>query len=164
MLTDVIMLMYNIADTYWLSRYSQYALAVPRQNWPIFLLFISIIIGITDANLAILSQYVGAKMYDKVSEVSSKLFTLCVAISIVLFLVYESLKLHIFHHLIRTPSEIFEYVIEYAEIIAFDLIAFGIAMSLATIMQSFGDMRTPAMVMGVGAVVNAVLDSIFIVG
>lgn len=164
MFTDIIMLMYNIADTYWLSRYSQYALAVPRQNWPIFLVFISILIGITNANLAILSQYVGAKIFNKVSEISSKLFTLCIVISTALFLLYESLKFHIFSYVIGTPSEILRDILDYAEIIAFDIIAFGIGMSLSTMMQSFGDTRTPAIIMGIGALINAVLDPIFIVG
>jgi len=164
MFTDIIMLMYNIADTYWLSRYSQYALAVPRQNWPIFLVFISILIGVTNANLAILSQYVGAKMFNKVSEISSKLFTLCIVISTVLFLLYESLKFHIFSYIIRTPAEILRDVLDYAEVIAFDITAFGIGMSLSTMMQSFGDTRTPAITMGIGALINAVLDPIFIVG
>jgi Na+-driven multidrug efflux pump len=68
------MFIYNLTDVYWLSQFSSYALAVPRQTWPMFLVFNSIIIGITNANLAILFQYIGAQMYDKVSETVSKFF------------------------------------------------------------------------------------------
>ncbi|MEM2058160.1 MAG: MATE family efflux transporter, partial [Thermoproteota archaeon] len=164
MLTDVIMLVYNVTDAYWLSRYSQYALAVPRMNWPIFLAFVSIVMGITNANLAMLSQYVGAKRYDKVSDVSSKLFTLCTATSTALFLIYEAFRHHIFAYLIMVPSEILEEALGYAEVIAFDFLAFGVAMSLATIMQSFGDTRTPAALMGAGALMNLALDPMFIIG
>lgn len=164
MFTDIIMLAYNLTDAYWLSRYSVYALAVPRQTWPIFLVFVSILIGITNANLAILSQYVGAKLYNKVSETTSKLFTLCLSISLVLFIVYEIMRYHIFAYLIKVPTEILFDVLEYAKIIALDVIGFGIGASLSTIMQSFGDTRTPATVMGVGALLNAVLDPLFIVG
>ncbi|MCC6016050.1 MAG: hypothetical protein LM582_03295 [Desulfurococcaceae archaeon] len=89
MITDVIMLIYNLTDAYWLSQFSSYALAVPRQTWPMFLVFNSIIIGITNANLAILSQYIGAQMYDKVSETVSKFFTVCLTISTILFILYE---------------------------------------------------------------------------
>ena len=46
------MLIYNLTDAYWLSQFSSYALAVPRQTWPMFLVFNSIIIGIANANLA----------------------------------------------------------------------------------------------------------------
>lgn len=164
MLTDVVMLMYNIADAYWLSRYSPYALAVPRQTWPLFLVFNSLLIGISNANLAILSQYVGAKAYDKVSETTSKLFTVAMGIALTLFLLYEATKVSIFSFLIKTPPEILDDVIGYAEIIAFDVVAFGLGITLGTVMQSFGDTRTPAIVMGAGAVVNAVLDPIFILG
>lgn len=45
------MLIYNLTDAYWLSQFSSYALAVPRQTWPMFLVFNSIIIGIANANL-----------------------------------------------------------------------------------------------------------------
>lgn len=164
MLTDVIMLAYNITDAYWLSRYSEYALAVPRQNWPVFLVFVSILMGISNANLAMLSQYVGAKMYDKVNEISSKLFTTCTGISTALFVIYESIKYHVFAYMIRAPGEILQDILGYAEIIAFDLLGFGFGISLSTIMQSFGDTRTPALVMGTGALLNAILDPLFIVG
>ncbi|MEM0026812.1 MAG: MATE family efflux transporter [Ignisphaera sp.] len=164
MLTDIIMLAYNLTDAYWLSRYSTYALAAPRQAWPIFLVFVSILIGITNANLAILSQYVGAKLYNKVSETTSKLFTLCLFISFLLFIVYEIMRYNIFVYLMKVPTEMLQDVLGYTKVIALDIIGFGVSAALSTIVQSFGDVRTPAIVMGIGALLNAVLDPLFIVG
>ena len=164
MVTDVIMLVYTVTDAFWLGRYDKYALAVPAQCWPLFLVFVSLVMGITAANLAILSQYVGAKMFDRVSEVSSKLLTFCILVSTLLFVLYETLRFHIFYYLVRVPEEILDDVLSYAEVIAFDVLWFGLALTLSTIMQSLGDTRTPAMAMGLGALSNAVLDPIFILG
>ncbi|MCD6469420.1 MATE family efflux transporter, partial [Candidatus Bathyarchaeota archaeon] len=30
---------YNVADSYWLSLYSEIAVAIPRQIWPVMMLF-----------------------------------------------------------------------------------------------------------------------------
>ena len=164
MMTDVIMLIYNLTDAYWLSQFSSYALAVPRQTWPMFLVFNSIIIGIANANLAILSQYIGARMYDKVSETVSKFFTVCLTISTILFILYESLKYYMFAILMNVPREILADVLGYAEIIALDCISFGFSISISTLMQAFGDTHTPARVIGIGAILNAILDPVFILG
>jgi putative MATE family efflux protein len=164
MLTDIVFLIYNLTDAFWLSKFGPYALAVPRQNWPVFLTFFSILFGVSAAGLAMLSQYVGAKMYDKVNESFSKLLTLCLLISFVLFLIYRFSKDFIFMYMVRAPSEILEDVLGYAEIISFDLIATGLGIAVNTLMQSLGDTKTPATIGAIGALINAVLDPLFILG
>ncbi|MEM1675493.1 MAG: MATE family efflux transporter, partial [Desulfurococcaceae archaeon] len=68
MLFNIVMLLYNIADAYWLSRYSQYAVSIPRQSWPVLMLFNAFIMSFSSANMAIISQYIGARMYDRVNS------------------------------------------------------------------------------------------------
>jgi len=164
MLTDIIFLVYNLTDAFWLSKFSSYALAVPRQNWPVFLTFFSILFGVSSGGLAMLSQYVGAKMYDKASESFSKFLTLCLSTSLALFLVYSLTKDFVFTCLVRVPPEILEDTLGYAEIMSFDLIAFGFAIAVNTLMHSLGDTKTPAIAMAMGMALNAVLDPLFILG
>ncbi|MEM1542181.1 MAG: hypothetical protein QW101_06375 [Ignisphaera sp.] len=55
----------------------------------------SLLIELSDTNLAILSQHVRAKAYDKVGETISKLFTVSVGTASTLFIIYETTKSHI---------------------------------------------------------------------
>jgi len=161
---QLIHLSYNLVDAYWLSRYSQYALAVPRQVFPTLMLFNAAIMAIGAANMAILSQYVGAKMYEKLSETASKLFTVSMLFSGLLAATYFFLAPHIFTYVVRSPPEILGSVIAYARVISADLVGMAFSSAMSTIMQSVGDTRTPATVQAIGAVANIILDPILIVG
>ena len=57
-MNQLVVVAYNVADTYWLSNYSEQAVAVPRQMWPILMLFQALANAITAANLSIIPQYV----------------------------------------------------------------------------------------------------------
>ncbi|MEM1645344.1 MAG: MATE family efflux transporter [Ignisphaera sp.] len=164
MIADLIGLIYMVTDAYWLSRFSQYVLSVPGQWFPMFFILISFLMGISAANLALVSQYVGAKLYDKASEVSSKMFTLCLSTSVTLALVFHIVKRYAYFYIIRPPPEIFDEVLDYVSIMALDLVIFGIGMAIGTILQAIGDTKTPATTMSIGALVNAILDPIFIIG
>ncbi|MEM2929096.1 MAG: MATE family efflux transporter, partial [Nitrososphaerota archaeon] len=39
LVNQLVIVAYNVADSYWLSNYSEIAVAVPRQIWPILILF-----------------------------------------------------------------------------------------------------------------------------
>ncbi|MEM4502091.1 MAG: hypothetical protein QXV42_01415 [Ignisphaera sp.] len=68
-----------------------------------------LLIELSNANLAILSQYVRAKVYDKVvSETASKLFTVSMGITFTLFIIYEAAKSYIFSFLVKTLLDILE--------------------------------------------------------
>ncbi|MEM4916092.1 MAG: MATE family efflux transporter [Desulfurococcaceae archaeon] len=164
MIADLIGLVYMVTDAYWLSRFSQYVLSVPGQWFPMFFILASFPMGVSAANLALVSQYVGAKLYNKASEVSSKMFTLCLLTSVILALVFHIVKRYAYFYIIRPPPEIFDEVLDYVSIMVLDLVIFGIGMAIGTILQAIGDTKTPAITMSIGALINAILDPIFIVG
>ena len=47
LVNQLVVVAYNVADTYWLSVYSEQAVAVPRQMWPILMLFQALANAIT---------------------------------------------------------------------------------------------------------------------
>lgn len=164
MLVQLVNVSYNVADAFWLSRYSNVAMAVPRQVWPPFMFFSAFNMAISTANMALLSQYVGARRYEEASNVASKFLTVTLMTSFAFGLTYFSLRYPLFRHVIRVPPEIFDDVMSYSGIISVDLMFSGLSITYSTILQSVGDTRTPAIVGGFSALLNIVLDPFLILG
>ena len=155
---------YGLVDAFWLSRYNQFAVAVPRQVWPSYFLFTAFIMAFTSANLAIISQYAGAKMYQYIGETASKMIFISIVSSILSGLLFYFTAPYIFTYLVATPTEIYNDVVSYAYIMCFDILFLSINMSLATLIQSLGDTKTVAMSQIIGSIANVFLDPIFIMG
>ncbi len=164
MLVQLINVSYNVADAFWLSRYSDVAMAVPRQAWPPFMFFNAFNMAISTANMALLSQYIGARRYDEASNVASKFFTVSLITSFIFGLTYFSLRYPLFYYVIRSPPEIFDDVMSYSGIISIDLMLSGLSVTYSTILQSVGDTRTPAVVGGFSALLNIIWDPFLILG
>ena len=164
MIVQVVQVSYNIADAFWLSKYSDVAMAVPRQAWPPIMFFSAFSIALSSANLALISQYVGAKEFRTASKVASKYFTVSLTLGLLFGITYLVLRPVIFTYAIRTPAEIRDEVIAYAGIIAFDVMVSYIVLAYSTILQSVGDTRRPAIVNGLTSLINIVLDPFLILG
>ncbi|MEM4519798.1 MAG: MATE family efflux transporter [Sulfolobales archaeon] len=164
MIVQLVQISYNIADAFWLSKYSDVAMAVPRQVWPLLMFFNALLMALSTANMALLSQYVGARKYDEASGVASRFLTVATVISLTSGITYFLIRYYIFRYIVIPPQEIFEDVMDYSAIITFDLMLFGLAITYSTILQSVGDTKTPAVVGGVSAITNIVLDPLLILG
>ncbi|MEM1602830.1 MAG: MATE family efflux transporter [Candidatus Bathyarchaeia archaeon] len=164
LLNQLIIVAYNTADAYWLSQYSDVTVAVPRQTWPIIMLFQALAMALTAACLSIVSQYVGGKAYREASRSASRFFTIlffaggmfCVALMV--------LRGVIFTFIISTPPEIFDDVLRYSGVIAFDIFLNYISMTFTTLLQSLGDTRRPALVNAVAVSLNMLLDPFLVLG
>ncbi|MEM2021609.1 MAG: MATE family efflux transporter [Zestosphaera sp.] len=163
-LVQLVNVSYNIADAFWLSKYSDVAMAVPRQAWPLFMFFNAFNMALSTANMALLSQYIGAREYKEAGDIASKFFTVATLTSLVFGITYFSLRHSLFTYVIRTPPEIFDEVMNYSGIISMDLMLSGLSITYSTILQSVGDTRTPAVVGGISALINIVWDPFLILG
>ncbi|MBX5320999.1 hypothetical protein HN007_03280 [Candidatus Bathyarchaeota archaeon A05DMB-3] len=76
LVNQLVVVAYNVADSYWLSSYDEIAVAVPRQMWPILMLFQALANALITASLSIVSQYIGSKAYKEASLSASRFFTL----------------------------------------------------------------------------------------
>ncbi len=164
LVNQLVVVAYNVADTYWLSVYSEQAVAVPRQMWPILMLFQALANAINTASLSIISQYVGSKAYREASTSASRFFTLSLisggALSILLLVLRDS----IFTVIVSTPSEIFDDVMKYSGVIAFDVFLNYISLTYTTILQSVGDTKRPAIVNAISVAINIALDPFLVLG
>jgi putative MATE family efflux protein len=164
LINQLVVVAYNVADAYWLSNYSEITVAVPRQMWPVIILFQALANALTTASLSIVSQYVGGKAYKKASLEASRFFTVSFLAGATLSLFLLAIRNMIFTWLMYTPPEIFEDVMEYSGVIAFDIFFNYIALTYTTLLQSVGDTRRPAIVNVISVGVNVALDPFFVLG
>ncbi|MBS7648060.1 MAG: MATE family efflux transporter [Candidatus Bathyarchaeia archaeon] len=164
LLNQLIVVAYNTADAYWLSQYSNVAVAVPRQTWPIIMLFLALVNALNTANLSMVSQYIGGKAYNEASQSASRFFTVALLAGSTLCATLLTLRGFIFTWIISTPPEIFEDVMKYSGVIAFDIFLNYIALTFTTLLQSVGDTRRPAIVNAIAVALNIILDPFLILG
>ncbi len=164
LINQLVIVAYNVADTYWLSSYSEITVAVPRQMWPVTMLFQALAMALTTASLGIVSQYIGGKAYKSASNEASRFFTASFIAGAILSLSLFALRSSIFTWLVSTPPEIFEDIMKYSSVISFDIFFNYLALTYTTLLQSVGDTKRPAMVNVVSVGVNVLLDPFFVLG
>ncbi|MEM2207419.1 MAG: MATE family efflux transporter [Sulfolobales archaeon] len=155
---------YNLVDALWLSKLYEGALAVPRQVWPTLMFFYAIAMALSTANLAMISQYVGAERYDAASKTASKLFAFNLSLALAICVAYAILRPYIFLYITTVPPELYGDVLKYSNIMLFDILFMYLGSAFTTVLQAIGDTRTPTYINVAGAVLNIVLDPLLIFG
>lgn len=164
LINQLVIVAYSVADSYWLSSYSEITVAVPRQMWPVVMLFQAFAMALTTANLGIVSQYIGGKAYKKASLEASRFFTASFSLGAILSLLLFTLRSQIFTWIVSTPLEISEDVMKYSGVIAFDIFFNYIALTYTTLLQSVGDTKRPAIINVISVGINVMLDPFFVLG
>ncbi|MEM2094024.1 MAG: MATE family efflux transporter [Candidatus Bathyarchaeia archaeon] len=164
LLNQLVLIAYNVADTYWLSCYNELCVSVPRQVFPVIMLFQALVMAINAACLSVISQYVGAKAYKNASLEASRFFTVACTTGATLNIILLAFREQVFSLLISTPPEIFSEVMAFSAVTAFDVLFMSVAFNLTTLLQSVGDTRRPAMINMISVAINIALDPFLVLG
>ncbi len=159
----LVQVVYNITDTFWLGKLGREELAAPGTAWPLVWFFMSIGMGFATAGFAFVSQYVGAREYDKANRSAGALYSLMMffAIGVGIFGVVSAPYLLKF---MGVSGTIYPYALGYIRVIfagipfAFTLFAFNF------LLRAIGDTRTPVKINIATVLLNLVLDPLFIFG
>jgi|YelNatPaOPRAMG01_1025707.scaffolds.fasta_scaffold02972_3 putative MATE family efflux protein len=163
LVNQIIVVAYNLADAYWLSVYSDVAVAIPRQMWPLIVLFQALLMALTAASLGIVSQYVGNRDYDNASKAASRFFTLSFISGAILSFSLLALRGFIFTFM-SVSADIFDDLMIYSGIIAFDILFNYTSLTFTTLLQSIGETGKPALVNGIAVGINLILDPFLVLG
>lgn len=164
MLSQLINLTYSILNSLWLSMFSENALAVPRQVFPVQFFFAALLNALGAAGSSLVSQYVGAKMFREVKREVSRFFTAALVVGASSSVTFFLLRPWIFGYVVYTPAEIYDHVIAYTAIASFNMLLSTVAMTLTMILSSIGETKLPSFMNLLGMVVNTVLDPFFVLG
>ncbi len=159
----LVQVLYNLTDTFWLGKLGREQLAAPGTAWPLVWFFMSIGMGFATAGFAFVSQYVGAKEYEKANRAAGALYSLMMlfAAGVGIFGVISAPYLLSF---MSVSENVYPYALDYTRVIfagipfSFTLFAFNF------LLRAIGDTKTPVKINIATVLLNLVLDPFFIFG
>jgi putative MATE family efflux protein len=162
-ITNLLQVGYNLADTFWLGRYSTDALAAISLGFPLVYLFISLGLGLTVAGSVLVAQHTGAEQSERAEYAASQtvVFTLLAGVGLgILGFNFIGELLQVF----AAEPTVLALAVNYMEIISLGLpFLFGFTVFIA-LMRGAGDTVTPMLVMLGTVILNVALDPLLIFG
>lgn len=164
MLSMLVQALYNVVDSIWVSRVCEDALTAVSLAFPVQNLMIGVATGTGVGVNALLSRSLGAKDYEKANRVASNgIFLAVISGAVFLFLGLFATPLF-FRTQVPTDSPIYSYGVDYLTICC--SLSFGVfgQIMVERLMQSTGRTVLSMVTQLIGAVINIVLDPLFILG
>lgn len=161
MINSLIQTLYNLVDGIWVSKLSSVHFAATAFVWPVNFLFISLGIGLSIAGTSLLSQLVGGGKLNEAKEYSTQLMAITILSSIVFTILGYIISPTIIR-LMGATGELAELGNIYLRITFLDLPFLFLFFNINSAMNAQGDTLTPTILSGISAIINVVLDPIFI--
>ncbi|HSH35354.1 MATE family efflux transporter [Schnuerera sp.] len=161
MVNNFIQTLYNLADAVWVSKLGSVQFAATSFVWPVIFLFISLGIGVSIAGTSILSQLIGASEYDEANKYASQLMVLSLIFSVCFALLGYILSPYIIK-LMGGSGELAEYSNIYLRLSFLGFPFVFLFFNFNSIMTAQGNTLAPTILSGASAILNVILDPIFI--
>ena len=163
MISMLVQALYNIVDSMFVARVSEAALAAVSLCYPIQMIMVAVACGTGVGINALLSRYLGEKKQEKASQVAMHgLF--CAICNWLVFAVIGLFFSEAFLRLFSDDVQIIMMGISYMQICTICSFSVFVQITYERIMQSTGNTIYNMVIQGVGALINIILDPIFIFG
>ena len=164
-LSQLMQVGYNLADTFWVGRVGENAVSALSFSWPIVFLMISIGGGFTVAGTVLVAQNKGAGNDDRVDHVAGQTIAFVTLLSVVFSAVGYLVAPVLLPLIGTTPgTEVHALSVSYTRTIFLGVyFMFGFFIFQA-LLRGWGDTRTPMYLMAFGVVLNVVIDPFLILG
>ena len=160
-LNSLIQTLYNLVDGIWVSKISSVHFAATAFVWPVNFLFISIGSGLSIAGTSLLSQLVGNGDYKRAKVYTEQLMVLTILSSFIFTALGYALSPYIIR-LMGGTGDLASLGNTYLRITFLDLPFLFLYFNIGSIMHAQGDTITPMILSGISAILNVILDPIFI--
>lgn len=161
-LSTLLQQLYNVIDAVVAGRLvNEDALSAIGVSVPIYLLFVSVILGLAIGITILLAQFFGAKQFGQIKSLIStmSIFLLILGLAMALFGAIMAKPLL---QITQTPTELLELAALYLRMV-FLGIPFSILYNmLGAIMRSFGETKMPLYALIVSSVINLVLNIVLV--
>lgn len=162
MLSNLVQAMYNIVDSFFVAKINEDALAAVTVVFPINMLVISFSIGTAVGMSALLSRFLGAKLYDRVNVTAHNGIILAFVNYVLFFII--GLFAEPFVRMQTDSERIIEYATTYMRIICWFSICVMVQICFERMLQSTGRTKYVFFCQGTGAIINIIMDPILIFG
>ncbi|WP_254859711.1 MATE family efflux transporter [Natronomonas gomsonensis] len=164
-LSQMLQVGYNLADTFWVGRLGQEAVSALSYSWPLVFLMISVAGGFTVAGTVLVAQNKGAGNDDRVDYAAGQTIAFVAVVAAVFSVLGYVLTPSLVSLVGATPGTV-EYAlsVEYTRTIFLGVVfMFGFFIFQA-LLRGWGDTRTPLYLMALGVALNVILDPFLILG
>lgn len=163
MASMLVQALYNIVDSIFVSRVSEKALTAVSMAFPIQTLMVGVGIGTAVGVNAVLSRALGEKDYGRVNK-SAVNGVFLSALSYLLFLLVGLILVRPFYVSQTSDSEIIEYGVQYLSVVCICSFGMFTQFIFERLLTSTGRTTLTMITQTTGAVINIILDPIFIFG
>ncbi len=157
------MVIFNLADTFFVGQLGTNQLAALSFTFPVVLVIHSLALGLGIGASAVISRAIGEGSHDKVQRLTTDSLILSI-LFVGFFVLVGSLTINPLFRLLGAPDNILPMIKEYMQIWYFGVIFVIVPMVGNNAIRASGDMKTPAIIMMIAAGINLVLDPLLIFG
>lgn len=160
MLSMLLIMLYNIADSIWVAGLGADALAAIGFITPLFMVLVGLGNGFGAGANSLIARSIGAGKRDEANNAALHGIVLSVIISIIFTILIEVFMVPILQFM--GAGNTIQYALNYSYIIFGFLFIFVYSGVASAIFRSEGDMRRATIAIAVTAVMNIILDPVFI--
>ena len=163
MISMLVQALYNVVDSIFVSRINENALTAVSLAFPIQTLMIAVAGGTCVGINAVLSKALGEKAQERADNTASNGIVL-MAVSYLAFLLIGLLAIRAFYLSQTSDPEIVEFGVQYLSIVCCCALGLFAQFVFERLLQSTGRTFYIMITQGTGAIINIILDPIFIFG
>ncbi|MHC1781058.1 MAG: MATE family efflux transporter [Bacteroidales bacterium] len=154
---------YNIIDSVVVGKYvGSVALAAVGASFPILFTLSALVGGITIGSSVLISQYFGAKNYEKIKVTSDTLQIFLLVSSFVLSILFFAISRPLFKFL-SIPDEVLPDAVRYFDIVILTTtIPMFALFGMSAILRGVGNSKTPVFFVVISLIINIILDLVFV--
>ncbi|TVQ25391.1 MAG: MATE family efflux transporter [Spirochaetaceae bacterium] len=163
MLNNLLQMLYNLVDAYFLGRISAAALSAPTISFTLIFFIVVFGLGFSMAGTTLIAQSKGKGDLERANFYAGQTTSMIMAMSVILSvlgLVFTPALLRV----MQVPADAFEYTRQYMTIIFAGMPLMFITFVHRAVLQGVGDSVTPLIVQIITILLNVVLDPILIFG
>ena len=160
MLSMLLIMLYNIADSIWVAGLGPDALAAVGFITPLFMVLIGLGNGIGAGANSLIARNIGAKNRDQANNAGLHAIVLSIIVSLVFTVLIEVFMVPILQFM--GAGNTIQYAMDYSYIIFGFLFIFVFSGVASALFRSEGDMKRATIAIAVTAVLNIILDPILI--
>ncbi|WP_158058771.1 MATE family efflux transporter [Halorussus halophilus] len=165
--TQLLQVAYNVADAFWLGRYSADAVGAISLSFPIIFFLIAFGGGFNVAGSTLVAQYTGADSERSSGKVAGQTLWFVVAIGAVLTVVGHfgsGPLLSLFPSDAATAAQVVPLAEQYMRVFFLGQPLMFAFLAFSSLLRGYGNTRTPMLVMAVSVLLNVVLDPVLVFG
>ena len=160
MLSMLLIMLYNLADSVWVAGLGADALAAIGFITPLFMVLVGLGNGIGAGANSLIARNIGGKNYKEANNSALHGILLSVIVSVIFTILIEACMVPILQFM--GAGETIQYAMDYSYIIFGFLFIFVYSGVASAIFRSEGDMRRATIAIAVTAIMNIILDPVFI--